>query len=277
MKPELLTIVAIFFSFILAEIIFTDFFRKKGLKKGDGWVELIGTVLLTGFTQPAIMFLVYAAGLAFLPQYESALSGLPFWAGFLLFVVFDDMTQYWLHRASHTFPWLYKLHRPHHNGEYMSIRLVYRNNIFYYWVMPGLYFSGALIFLGLGWVYAVYIVLKMTIIYAAHSDLRWDKKLYDIKGLSPFMWVVERTISTPSTHNAHHGRHKSDGITNYHGNYGNMLFFWDVLFGTAKITRKYPELYGVENLPETSVAEQLIWPIVRGAPLPKEDASDPAE
>ena len=75
------------------------------------------------------------------------------------------------------------------------------------------------------------------------------------------MWVVERTISTPATHSAHHGKHAADGITNYKGNFGNLLFFWDVIFGTSKITRRYPAKLGVENLPETSVKEQLLWPI----------------
>lgn len=79
------------------------------------------------------------------------------------------------------------------------------------------------------------------------------------------MWVVERSISTPATHSAHHGRHAADGVTNYKGNFGNLLFFWDILFGTAKITRRIPEHFGVENLPRTSAAEQLIWPIVRHA------------
>jgi len=277
MKPELIVILSIFAAFILAEIIFTRFFTKEGSVKGDGWVEFLGTLAITLFTQPKIFLIAYAIGLAVFPTYQDALTNIPFWAGFLLFVIFDDMTQYWWHRASHSFPWLYKLHRPHHNGEYMSIRLVYRNNIFYYWLMPGLWLAGGLIYMGLAWVYAVYIVLKMTIIFGAHSDIRWDKKLYTIKWLSPIMWIVERTISTPATHNAHHGKHKADGITHYKGNYGNMLFFWDILFGTAKITRQYPAEYGVENLPETSVGEQLIWPIIRKNPLPIEGTIEPAE
>jgi len=94
------------------------------------------------------------------------------------------MTQYWWHRITHNTPWLYNLHRPHHQAEYLSIRIVYRNNIFYYFLMPGLWFTGALIYLGGGWVYAVYIVIKMTIIYGAHSDIRWDSKLYNIKWLA---------------------------------------------------------------------------------------------
>jgi len=277
MKPEIIAILGIFMAFILAEIIFTNFFKKKNQKTSDGIVEFFSTGFLLFLTQPLIITGVYALGLTFFPQLQDSLTGLHVIAAFGLFLIFDDLTQYWWHRLSHTIPWLYKLHRPHHNAEYMSIRLVYRNNTFYYMMMPGIWFSAALVYLGLGWVYAFYIVMKMTIIFGAHSDLPWDKPLYKIGWTSPIMWIIERTISTPSTHHAHHGRHKADGITNYKGNFGNMLFFWDVLFGTAKITRQYPPEFGVENLPETSTLEQLIWPIVQKHPQPKENALDPAE
>jgi len=277
MKPEIIAILGIFMAFIMAEVIFTNFFKKKNQKTSDGIVEFFSTGLLLFITQPAIIIAISVLGPNFFPQFEGYLLGLNIFAAFGLFLIFDDLTQYWWHRLSHTIPWLYKLHRPHHNAEYMSIRLVYRNNTFYYMMMPGIWFSAILVYLGLGWVYAFYIVMKMTIIFGAHSDLPWDKPLYKIKWLSPIMWVVERTISTPSTHHAHHGRHKADGITNYKGNFGNMLFFWDVLFGTAKITRRYPSEFGVENLPETSLLEQLIWPVVRKHPQPKEAALDPAE
>ena len=103
----------------------------------------------------------------------------------------------------------------------------------------------------------------MSVIYGAHSDVRWDEPLYKIKWLSPLMWIVERTISTPATHGAHHGKHASDPATNYKGNYGNLLFFWDVLFGTAKITRTYPQSYGVENLPKATLGQQLAWPLFK--------------
>ena len=277
MKPELMLILAIFVAFILAEIIFTKFFAKKGQVKGDGTVELIGTLMLTLITQPLIFGLALFLSSLAIPGMEDVLKSWPFWAVFGLFLIFDDMTQYWWHRITHATPWLYNLHRPHHNGQYMSIRIVYRNNIFYYFLMPGLWLSGLLVYMGGGWVYAVYIVIKMSVIYGAHSDLRWDRPLYKIKWLLPLMWVVERTISTPATHAAHHGKHKSDGVTHYKGNYGNLLFFWDVLFGTAKITRQYPEEFGVENLPETSVLEQLIWPIVRMGAKHKGNSLGPAE
>ena len=130
-------------------------------------------------------------------------------------------------------------------------------------LLPGLWFSGALIYLGLGWVYTFYIVVKMAVICGAHSDIRWDERLYKVKWLSPLMWIVERTISTPATHSAHHGKYADDGVTHYKGNYGNLLFFWDVLFGTARITRRYPTNMGVENLEPMTAGEQLFWPLIR--------------
>lgn len=275
MKPEVFAVLMIFLAFIAAEIIFTKFFQKKNQIKGDGWVEVIGTGMITLFTQPLIVLFLSPLLASFLfPGSAGVIESWPFLAIFSLFLIFEDMTQYWWHRITHSVPWLYKLHRPHHNAEYMSIRVVYRNNIFYYYLMPSLWFAGILIYLGGGWVYAVYLVIKMTVIFGAHSDIRWDAPLYKIKWLSPVMWVVERTISTSATHSAHHGKHQSDGVTNYKGNYGNLLFFWDVLFGTAKITREYPKEFGVENLPETSVGEQLIWPLIRKSPT---SAMRPAE
>ena len=279
MSPSALVIIGIYLAFGILEWMRSSLFHKQNQTRADGWVEGVSTLLVVGAIQPAILFTSRWLAGEVVPDAANMLAGLPFVAGFVLFLLFDDMAQYWWHRASHTFPTLYKLHRPHHNAEYMSIRVVFRNNLFYYVLMPGLWLSGALVYLGLGWVYVYYVVIKMTVIISAHSDLRWDRRLLAMPSLSGLMWVVERTISTPTTHHAHHGKHKADGITNYKGNYGNLLFFWDVLFGTAKITRRVPPEYGVENLDPTSIGEQLAWPLVRSSrPVAIQDAeTTPAE
>lgn len=261
MTSYTIAILAIYAGFGLLELWQTRLFSKSEQTRDDGIVEAVSMIALMTVTQPMILFL--SAGLMgwIAPQWAGALADIPLLAAIALFLVLDDMTQYWWHRASHSFHWLYNLHRAHHNGRYMSVRLVYRNNLFYYAMMPGLWFAGVLLYLGLGWVYAGYLVVKMTVIIGAHSDVAWDKPLYRIKWLSPVMWLVERTISTPATHHAHHGRHSDDPAVHYKGNYGNLLFFWDVLFGTAKITRQYPQSYGVENLAPASLGQQLMWPI----------------
>jgi sterol desaturase/sphingolipid hydroxylase (fatty acid hydroxylase superfamily) len=254
-------VIAIYLGFGLVEFLRSDLLSKSEQCRNDGIIEIVSTLLLLVVTQPLIIVAVNSLGLRFFPEYQGALAGISVFLAIPLFLVFEDMMQYWWHRASHSVPWLYNLHRAHHNARYMSVRLVYRNNIIYYAMMPSIWFAAVLIYLGLGWFYAGYLIVKMLVVIGAHSDVRWDEPLYRIGWLSPFMWVVERTISTPATHHAHHGRHSQDPATHYKGNYGNLLFLWDVLFGTAKITRTYPKQFGVENLPDATLGQQLLWPI----------------
>jgi sterol desaturase/sphingolipid hydroxylase (fatty acid hydroxylase superfamily) len=261
MQPATIVVIVILLAYGLAEFLRSDLFSKKEQCRNDGITEAISTFMLLIVTQPLIIASVSLLGQRYFPEYQGTLGGLSVWAAIPLFLLLDDMMQYWWHRASHSFAWLYNLHRAHHNARYMSVRLVYRNNIIYYAMMPSIWFSAALIYLGLGWFYAGYLIIKLAVITGAHSDIKWDAPLYRIPWLSPVMWVVERTISTPATHHAHHGRHADDPAVNYKGNYGNLLFFWDVLFGTAKITRSYPQSYGVEHLPDATLGQQLLWPV----------------
>lgn len=267
-----LVVAGIFLAFILLELSFASFRQPRGQRR-DALIEVIGSSLLLGVTFPLVMWASGALLDAFAPAAQGSLAGIPWLAGFALFLLFDDMTQYWWHRLTHRVPFLYALHRAHHSAPYMSIRIVYRNNSFYYLLMPGIWFSGALIHMGLANVYYVYLILKMCVIFGAHSNLAWDDKLYRIRALRPLMWLLERTISTPATHSAHHGLSAEDGVTHYKGNFGNLLFFWDVLFGTAKITRRRPATYGIEHLAPVSWKEELFWPLVRAPePAPAKDA-----
>jgi sterol desaturase/sphingolipid hydroxylase (fatty acid hydroxylase superfamily) len=261
MQPATIVVIVILLAYGVAEFLRSDLFSKKEQCRNDGITEAISTFMLLIVTQPMIIASVSLLGNRYFPEYRGALSGLSVWAAIPLFLLLDDMMQYWWHRASHSFSWLYNLHRAHHNARYMSVRLVYRNNIIYYAMMPSIWFAASLIYLGLGWFYAGYLIVKLAVITGAHSDIKWDAPLYRIPWLSPVMWVLERTISTPATHHAHHGRHADDPAVNYKGSYGNLLFFWDVLFGTAKITRTYPQSYGVEHLPDATLGQQLLWPI----------------
>jgi sterol desaturase/sphingolipid hydroxylase (fatty acid hydroxylase superfamily) len=261
MEPATIVVIGILLAYGLAEFLRSDIFSKKEQCRNDGITEAISTFMLLIVTQPLIIASVSLLGSRFFPEYQGAFSGISVFAALALFLMLDDMMQYWWHRASHSFSWLYNLHRAHHNARYMSVRLIYRNNIIYYAMMPSIWLSGVLIYLGLGWFYAGYLIVKLAVVTGAHSDIKWDAPLYRIPWLSPVMWVVERTISTPATHHAHHGRHADDPAVNYKGNYGNLLFFWDVLFGTAKVTRTYPKSYGVENLPDATLGQQLLWPV----------------
>jgi sterol desaturase/sphingolipid hydroxylase (fatty acid hydroxylase superfamily) len=197
------------------------------------------------------------------PVYEDYFINTFFLWHVLAFLILDDLTQYLWHRLSHESPFMWKLHRPHHVVEEMGVLVTYRNAVLYYAFMPGIWFSALLIYLGMIEVYLFYLPIKMTVILLAHSEVRWDRFLYKYKILHPIAWVIERTISTPCTHYAHHGLTSEDGVSNPNGNYGNLLFFWDVLFGTAKITRKYPKRFGAWNKMKEPWYVQLLFPIIK--------------
>lgn len=231
----------------------------------DAPLETTITLLFAAVIYPGVLMIVGFLAQHYTPNLANYLSDLPILLMILLLLLGDDLTQYWWHRASHT-PLLWPLHRAHHSAPHMGIRVVYRNNFFYYAMMPGIWISAYLVFLGLGAVYPWYILIKMLVIFGAHSELRWDTFLYRWRWLHPVAWIIERTISTPSTHFAHHAITQEDGIGHYKGNYGNLLFFWDVLFGTAKITRRYPPQVGLQDDfdhgPERWYV-QLLYPFVK--------------
>ena len=212
----------------------------------DTKLELFMFLGLLAVCQPLAILTTDKLGAWLAPGYRNALADLPWWAMTAILLVGDDLTQYWWHRVSHS-PLLWPLHRAHHTAQYMSIRITYRNNFFYYLMMPGLWIGGAMLYLGFGAVYAIYIVVKLMVILGAHCAWRWDEPLYRIRALRPLMWVLERTISTPATHWAHHALTNEDGIGHYKGNFGNLLFVWDMLFGTAHITRRFPAKVGLQD------------------------------
>jgi sterol desaturase/sphingolipid hydroxylase (fatty acid hydroxylase superfamily) len=257
-------IAVMFVAFALAEAT-RGLLRSPLATREDAPLEAAITLLLLAVVYPSVLALVAALAAQFTPGLAGALSHWPRWAMVVLLVLGDDLTQYAWHRASHT-PLLWPLHRAHHSAPHMGIRVVYRNNLFYYAMMPGLWISAYLVFLGLGPVYAGYVLAKALVLFGAHSELRWDRALWRHRALRPLAWVLERTISTPATHFAHHALTQDDGIGHYKGNYGNLLLFWDVLFGTAKITRRYPARVGLKDDLEHGPERwwvQLLYPLVK--------------
>ena len=98
MKPELLVIAAIFLTFAILEVLFTGFFKKPNQRRQDVIVEIVSSLMLILVTQPFALAAGAFAAYLIAPNAAGALAGLPVVAGIALFLVFDDMTQYWWHR-----------------------------------------------------------------------------------------------------------------------------------------------------------------------------------
>ena len=252
--------------FALMEYVSRRYKNTVTATANDTKLEVFMFLSVLAVTQPLAIFVTSKLGHAWFPDYKNALADLPWWGMVGILLVADDMTQYWWHRLSHS-PLLWPLHRAHHSAEYMSIRVTFRNNFFYYLMMPGLWFAGALLYLGFGgMVYALYIAVKLLVILGAHCAWRWDEPLYRIRALHPLMWVLERTISTPATHWAHHAITNDDGVGHYKGNFGNLLFLWDIIFGSAHITRQYPARVGLIDdklFGQERWYHQMLYPVLQ--------------
>lgn len=249
-------------AFSLAEFI-GGAFKSGKWNKNEWHITIAGLLMSSVITRPlSFIFTTYVLQF-FFADYANYFSGVNFWLGLLIVTLLEDFTQYWWHRAAHTYEWLWKGHRVHHSAPEMSVLLSGRNSWVYLLLFPSRLVSASLIFLGFGEAFLVGYFFKLLIGIASHSPYAWDKPLYKIKWLSPFMWIVERLISTPATHHAHHAAHDRDGIGVINGNYGNMYFIWDVIFGTAHITREFPEEYGLEEYHEEPWYVQLGYPIFK--------------
>jgi sterol desaturase/sphingolipid hydroxylase (fatty acid hydroxylase superfamily) len=255
-------VVAILFLLSLIEV-FIGAFQNSPRTLNDYITEAASFVQLTAFIQPAIIIGVALLCRQLFPQYENHFASVPVAIQFVVFLLIEDMPQYWWHRLAHNSPWFWKLHLVHHASPAMGVTTSFRNGALYYLLMPNLYLAAVAIFLGFTKVYLVYTVVKLLIVMNAHSELRWDSFLYRYKILHQVAWLVEHTISTPATHFAHHGITNEDGISNNNGNFGNMLFIWDQLFGTAKFTRQYPPAYGIEKDAHDKWYVMLYYPFLK--------------
>ena len=161
----------------------------------------------------------------------------------------------WLMRMTGMWPW----HRTHHNNTDLSYEHRFSRKLgmvlVYGQVSGG---QGPWYTLGL----AEQVALSTAIIglhnVLIHNGLEIDKRLYRTRTGKRIMRIIETLIQTPSLHRGHHGLGEH-GVPL--GNYGQTLFVWDVLFGTARyVEDQRPERYGVVTGGEESWYQQLWLP-----------------
>jgi sterol desaturase/sphingolipid hydroxylase (fatty acid hydroxylase superfamily) len=164
--------------------------------------------------------------------WQSVVGSQPDALQFVEAVLLAELAGYWAHRATHSIPALWRLHRVHHSSERMDwlaaghLHPLDSAFVRACAVMP-------LLFLGFSAeTFGVYLVLAQFHAIAQHANVRTD--------FGPFRWFV----GSPAWHHWHHSSDPEARDTNFSG----MLPFLDVVFGTAHFPKdRWPAGYGIET------------------------------
>lgn len=182
--------------------------------------------------------------------------GLPFLVQVIIIMAATDFVQYWLHRAFHTFPLLWRFHSIHHSTKKMDWIAGARMHFIEVAVLRA---TTALPMFTLGFQpEAIQAYLLLVYFYSnfIHANIGWH------------FGLLERWVVTPRFHHWHHGSERAAVDINY------AIHFpiFDRLFGTHHLPEKdWPEAYGVigDTVPR-GYLRQLVHPFLK--PKPKEPA-----
>jgi len=258
---DLYAVISILFLFGFIEFVLGHY--QKSERNTDDWIlEAIG-FFVVALTKTLIVAMVYGLGKLILPQLSGLLVGWHILPAFLFYLLIDDVAQYWYHRSAHEYNWLWKHHRVHHAAREMGILTAYRNSWVYYLLMPNLWWGGIATFLGLAPAVILGLIVKQIIVTSTHSTWHWDEVLYKHKVLRPIAWLAEHIFITPAFHHGHHGMSQADHISDPNANFGNTFSLWDQMFGTAKFTRSFPTIYGLQTDPGDKWTAHLLYPFVK--------------
>jgi ornithine lipid hydroxylase len=142
--------------------------------------------------------------------------GWPLWVQAVLMILTVDFLRYWLHRAAHQSPVLWRLHAVHHSVE----RLYWLNTARFHPLEKGLQMAldsvPFLLMMVDARVLALYYVAYATNGFFQHCniDLRYG--------------LLNYVVGSAETHRWHHSREPGEA----NANYGNTVIIWDLVFGT---------------------------------------------
>lgn len=142
--------------------------------------------------------------------------GWPLAAQIASMVLVVDFFRYWLHRACHHFPALWRLHEVHHSPEILYVLNVGR----FHPLEKMLHFAidtAPFLLMGVApQVIAGYFLLYSVNGFFQHSNLRLR-----------YGWL-NHVVGSAETHRWHHARNPEVAACNF----GNTTMVWDLLFGT---------------------------------------------
>jgi lathosterol oxidase len=202
------------------------------------------TTLLT--MKPAMIFFSWAAN----RDVQAWVAGQPFVLQFAGILLLTDFTQYWVHRAFHRVPWLWRFHAVHHSAEAMDWLAGSRLHIVDVAVTRGLTYVPIYV-LGFAeaplFAYVAFVSVQATFI---HANVWLEFR--------PLRWIV----ATPRFHHWHHAA-EAEAVDK---NFAVHLPLLDRFFGTAYLPDgRWPSAYGLAGgaaLPE-GYARQLVAPFRR--------------
>ncbi len=153
-----------------------------------------------------------------LPDYKGVLT-LGWTGAFLLNFIGVDFLYYLEHRAFHHFPFLWKLHAPHHSSKALNIWVTSRNALVTHFLFVYILVNPILGYLcdtSEGFFAGAMVTAALDLF--RHANIRISIPLFD------------QLFVMPQEHHRHHDAEKS------FANYGANFIVWDKLFGTAETT-----------------------------------------
>ena len=235
-------------------------YSREQMPANDKLINFISLFQDSMFIRPLVAYAGANLITLLAPGHANALAGISFWPAFLLVLFGQDLLHYWFHRAAHTYPLLWQMHRTHHSAQRMTVLVTPRLNMMWEFVIPANWISAVILYLGMHEVFWAWFGLRSIVNFASHTNVRWDLPLYRIKWLAPVVWLVERVITTPDAHHAHHGFGAKGAPM---GNFAPTVIFWDVVFGTAHFPHAEQDKVGIQGDPILPWYRQLWWPLIR--------------
>lgn len=177
------------------------------------------------------------------------------WAQGALSFVLLDLLRYWLHRAGHRVPLLWRFHRVHHGATRLDSTTglrMHAADFIQLSALPILLF-GVLLDTRAWSPWVIPAVLGVGVVFDGfqHANLRFPATGWGR------LWG--RVWNNPHFHAWHH----TDEGHLVDGNYGNCLTIWDRLFGSEVTREALPEAFGVggdDRLENNPIGWQLLRP-----------------
>lgn len=219
------------------------------------WREDLFYFLISSLLVQTLAYMSLAPAMAILKltQLESvqhAIASQPLLLQFLEIMLLTDFVQYWVHRAFHTIPWLWRFHAVHHSAQRMDWLAGSRMHLFEIILLRGVTVIPMYV-LGYSET-AIYAYLILVYLYATyiHANLRFDVE-----------WVKPLLV-TPRFHHWHHGTEAEAVDVNF-----AIHFPWlDKLFGSYYMPKdgRWPAGYGVAGNPvPNGFLRQFAYPFRR--------------